>query len=148
MFGLFKKQPEAPAKKGSRAFPETFPHPARARRFTAEEFAAKPKEKMQVAPSACAGHESTTIWYVAGTPAERFYIIEIRFSTHSPVYIQSICTFTPTMDMDRVDGELAQDAEELVMQEVLGRQTRRLEAFPPSADIPSMPYLQSRGFVK
>jgi hypothetical protein len=148
MFGLFKKKPEAPAKPGYRAFPEMFPHPARARRFTAEEFAAKQKQKMQAAPSVCAGHESTTIWYVAGTPAERFYIVEIRFSAHPPVYIQSICTFTPTMGMDRVDGELAQDAEEIVMQEVLGRQTRRLEAFPPSADIPSTPYLRNRGFAK
>jgi hypothetical protein len=136
MFGLFKKKPEAPAKTGYRAFPETFPHPARARRFTAEEFAAKQKQKMQAAPSVCAGHEGTTIWYVAGTPAERFYIVEIRFSAHPPVYLQSICTFTPTMGMDRIDGELAQDAEELVMQEVLGRQTQRLDAFPASADIP------------
>jgi hypothetical protein len=135
-------------KTGYRSFPDTFPHPARVRRFTAEEFAAKPKQKMQAAPSACVGHESTTIWYVAGTPAERFYIVEVCFSKHPPVYIQSLCTFTPTMGMDRVDGELAQDAEELILQEVLGRQTRRLDAFPPSADIPALPYLRSRGFIK
>jgi hypothetical protein len=148
MFGLFKKKPEAPAKTGFRAFPKTFPHPARARRFTADEFAALPKQKLQAAPSSCSGHDSTTVWYVAGTPAERFYIIEIRFSAHPPVYIQSICTFTPTMGMDMVDGSLAQDAEELVLQEVLGHQTRRLDAFQLSADIESMPYLRSRGFVK
>lgn len=147
MFGLFKKKPAARAKTGYRAFPPTFPHPARARRFTAEEFAALPKQKLQTAPASCPGHASTSVWYVAGTPAERFYVIEICFSQHPPVHIQSICTFTPTMGMDRVDGELAQDAEELVLQEVLGVQSRRLAQFPASADIPAMPYLQSRGFA-
>jgi hypothetical protein len=148
MFGLFKKKPAAPAKTGCRAFPQAFPHPARARRFNAEEFAALPKQKLQTAPSSCSGHESTTVWYVAGTPADRFYVVEVRFSQHPPVCIQSICTFTPTMGMDMVDGALAQDAEELVLQEVLGQQTHRLDLFPPTTDIPSLPYLRSRGFAK
>jgi len=148
MFRLFKKKPEEPAKTGFRTFPKTFPHPARARRFTGEEFAVLSKQKLQAAPSSCSGHDSTTIWYVAGTPVERFYVLEIRFSAHPSIYIQSICTFTPTMGMDMVDGALAQDIEELVLQEVLGRQTHRLDVFSPLADIESMPYLRSRGFVE
>ena len=52
------------------------------------------------------------------------------------------------MGMDMVDGALAQDIEELVLQEVLGRQTHRLDVFSPLADIESMPYLRSRGFVE
>ncbi|HZF01948.1 MAG TPA: hypothetical protein VE344_08640 [Methylomirabilota bacterium] len=129
---------------GYRAFPKTFPHPTRARRFTADEFEAVSKTKLQTAPSNCPGHESTTVWY-----AEVFgYIIEIRFTEHPPVYIQSICTFTPTMGMDRIDGELAQDVEEFVLQDVLGIKTKRLDAFPSWKDIPSTEYLRSKGFLK
>jgi hypothetical protein len=131
-------------KTGHRAFPKIFPHPARARRFTADEFEAISKTKLQAAPSSCPGHESTTVWH-----AEAFgYIIEIRFTKHSPIYIQSICTFTPTMGMDRIDGELAQDAEEFILHEVLGFNTTRLNAFSPSTDIPAMEYLRSKGFIK
>jgi hypothetical protein len=128
-----------------RAFPETSPHPARSRRYTAEEFSATPKQKVQVAPPSYAGHHSTTIWYVE---QPRCYIVEVSFTIRSPVYIQSIFTFTPTMGMDRVDGELAQDAEECILHETLGFETHRLDAYPPTSVIPAIPYLRSKGFVK
>jgi hypothetical protein len=144
MFGLFKKKSEAPAKTGYRAFPPTIVHPSRARRFTSSEFAAIQKTKMQDAPSSCPGHAGTTVWYVE----REGYIIEIRFDAHSPVYIHSICTFTPTFGMDRIDGEFAQDVEEYVLHEVLGFQGQRLAAFPPSVDIPIEQYLRARGITK
>jgi hypothetical protein len=129
---------------GHRAFPKTFLHPARARKFTADEFEAISKKKLQTAPSSCPGHESTTIRY-----AEAFgYIVEIRFANHKPIYARSICTFTPTMGMDRIDGELAQDVEEFVLQDVLGFKTKRLDAFPSWKDISSTEHLRSKGFVK
>lgn len=143
MFGLFKKKPEAPTKTGYRAFPPSIVHPTRARRFTPAEFAAIQKIKMQDAPSSCPGHAGTTVWYVERDG----YIIEVRFDSHSPVYINSICTFTPTFGMDRIDGEFAQDAEEFVLHEVLDFQSQRLAAFPASADIPTDQYLRTRGIT-
>ena len=103
----------------------------------------------QTAPASCPGHESTSgLVCRRHARSERFYVIEIRFSQHPPVHIQSICTFTPTMGMDRVDGELAQDAEELVLQEVsfAGVQSRRLPtSFQRRRSIPVMlPCLRSR----
>ena len=144
MFGLFKSKPEPPAKTGSRAFPKFIVHPARARRYTPDEFTSTQKSKMQNAPSSCPGHVGTTIWYVE----RQGYIVEVRFDSHPPVYIHSICTFTPTFGMDMIDGAFAQDAEEFVLHEVLGFQTQRLSAFPPSADIPIEQYLRARGFTK
>jgi len=129
---------------GHRAFPKTFPHPARARRFTADEFEAITKKKLHTASPSCSGHEGTTIWY-----AEAFgYVIEIRFTERPTIYVQSICTFTPTMGMDRVDGEIAQDVEEYILHEVLGFQTTRLDPFPAWRDIPSTEYLRNRGFLR
>ena len=127
---------------GHRAFPERFPHPARAKRFTPEEFSALEKQRMQSVAGCCKGHESTTIWY-----ADRCYIVEVRFAAHPPVYIQSICTFTPTMGMDMIDGNLAQDAEEFVLQQVLARPTQRLMHHGLSG-IPAMDYLKLHGFAK
>lgn len=144
MFGLFKRKARPPAQAGSRAFPRTIVHPARARRYTSEEFAAIKKSKMQDAPSSCPGHPGTTIWYVE----PKGYIVEVRFDSHPPVYVHSICTFTPTFGMDMVDGAFAQDAEEFVLHEVLDFKTQRLSAFPPSADIPIEQYLRARGFIK
>jgi hypothetical protein len=144
MFGLFKKKPDAPAKTGYRAFPPSIQHPSRARRYTASEFAAIRRTKMQDAPPSCPGHAGTTVWYVE----REGYIIEVRFDSHPPVYAHSICTFTPTFGMDRIDGEFAQDVEEFVLYEVLGFQSQRLAAFPSSSDIPIEQYLRARGVAK
>jgi len=127
---------------GYRAFPERFPHPARAKRYTAEEFASLEKQEVQRADGFCEGHESTTIWY-----ADRCYIVEVRFVAHPPAYIESTCTVTPTFGMDMVDGNLAQDAEEFVLQQVLARPTQRLMHHGLSG-IPAMDYLKLHGFAK
>ena len=127
---------------GYRSFPEKFPHPARARRYSAAEFSALEKQEMQTAPGCCKGHESTTIWYTGHS-----YVVEVQFSAHAPSYIESICTFTPTMGMDMIDGNLAQDAEEFVLQQVLSRPTQRLMHYGLSG-IPALEYLKLRGFAK
>ena len=144
MFGLFKKKSESPTGVGHRAFPATILHPSRARRFTPDEFAAIQKTKMQDAPSAHPGHTGTTIWYVE----REGYIVEVRFDSRPSIYIHSICTFTPSFGMDRIDGEFAQDAEELLLHEVLGFESHRLDAFPASSDIPTDQYFKTKGFTQ
>ena len=97
---------------------------------------------MQKVSGSCKGHKGTTIWY-----AERSYVVEIHFDVHPSVYIQSICTVTPTMGMDMIDGNLAQDAEEFVLQQVLARPTQRLMHHGLSG-IPALDYLKLHGFAK
>ena len=147
MFGFFeKKTPAEPAhQKGYRAFPATVAHPSRARRYTSDEFARiEKKQKMQDAPSACKGHAGTTVWYIEGAG----YIIEIRFDSHPTIYSHSICTFTPTFGMDRVDGEFAQDVEEFILSEILSVKSRRLEIYGTSNEISIDQYLRAKGFIK
>ena len=129
---------------GYRAFPETIIHPSHARRFSAEEFASLQKVKLQDAPPACAGHGGTSIWYVEQTG----YIVEIRFDSRQPVYIHSLCTFTPTMGMDKIDGEFAQDAEEYILHESLGFPTERLVVYGDSPAVPTADYLRRRGIIR
>ena len=129
---------------GYRAFPQFIPHPSRARRFSPAEFASVTKSKLQDVPSSCPGHAGTTVWYVE----KLGYILEVRFDSHPPVYIHSICTFTPTHGMDMIDGEFAQDAEDYALHEVLGYESRRLSAFTADADVPTEEYLRIRGYIK
>jgi hypothetical protein len=121
---------------GYRAFPEFITHPAHARRFTPEEF-------VQDAPSACAGHAGTVIWYVEAMS----YILEIRFDSHRSAYVHSICTFTPRFGMDVIDGEFAQDVEAWALREMLGYESPRLETLP-AGEIHIQQYLRLRGYAK
>jgi hypothetical protein len=127
-----------------RAFPETIINPSFARRFSAEEFASLQKVKLQDAPSACARHAGTTIWYVE----QMGYIVEIHFDSRDPVYIHSICTFTPTMGMDKIDGEFAQDAEEYILHESLGFPTELLAVYGDLPAVPIADYLRRRGIIR
>lgn len=63
------------------------------------------------------------------------------------VYKHSICTFTPTFGMDRIDGEFAQDVEEFVLNEVLDFQSHRMELFQIASEIPVGLYLRARGIM-
>jgi hypothetical protein len=132
------------ASTGYRAFPETIINPSHARRFSAEEFASLQKLKLQDAPAACAGHAGTSIWYVGQTG----YIVEVRFDSREPVYIHSICTFTPTAGMDKIDGEFAQDAEEYVLRELVGFPTERLAVYRNLPHVPMADYLRQRGILR
>ena len=129
---------------GYRALPPSIPHPSRARRFTSEEAASFQKRKLQEAPSLCAGHDRTIVWYAEGLG----YIIEVRFTAHPAVYVKSLCTFTPTLGMDKIDGEFAQDVEEYVLQEALGYKGNRLSAYPTTSDVPVQQYLRARGYTQ
>jgi hypothetical protein len=128
---------------GYRAFPETIINPSLARRFSAEEFDSLQTVKLQDAPPACAGHAGTTVWYVEQTG----YIVEIRFDSLQPVDIHSLCTFTPTMGMDKIDGEFAQDAEEFILHELLAFPSKRLSVYGDSPQIPIADYLRARGYT-
>jgi len=128
---------------GYRAFPEFIAHPAQARRFTPEEFASTHKTKVQDAPSACAGHAGTVIWYVEAIG----YILEIRFDSHPSTYVHSICTFSPRFGMDMIDGEFAQDVEAWALREILGYESPRLATLP-AGEIPIEQYLRLRGYAK
>jgi len=128
---------------GYRAFPPFVEHPSKARRFETEEFLSMTKAKLEEAPAVCAGHAGTIIWY-----AEQLgYVVEIRFVAAEPVYISSGCTFTPSAGMDRIDGELAQDAEEHVLHQVLGYNGTRLAIYPDSGNLPIEAYLRARGYA-
>jgi hypothetical protein len=61
---------------------------------------------MEQAPSVVAGHKGSKIWYVE----KKGYIIEVMFDDFSTEYAWSICTFTPTMGMDSIDGAFAEDS--------------------------------------
>jgi len=77
--------------------------------------------------------------------ADRYYVVEIRFVDHAPVYIQSTCTVTPTMGMDMIDDNLARDVEEFVLQQILARPTQRLMHYDLSG-IPALECLELHGF--
>jgi hypothetical protein len=128
---------------GYRAFPETISNPSQARRYSGEEFDSLPRVKLQDAPPLCTGHAGTAVWYVEQTG----YIVEIRFDSRPPVYIHSICTFTPTMGMDQIDGEFAQDAEAYVLSELLGFPSKRLAVYGNSAQVHIADYLRERGYM-
>ena len=84
------------------------------------------------------------MWYAESVG----YILEVVFSSHPPVNIHSICTFTPTFGMDGIDGEFAQDTEDYVLHEVLGYPRDRIASLPESDEIPIEPYLRRKGFLK
>lgn len=64
------------------------------------------------------------------------------------MFIHSICTFTPSLGMDRIDGEFAQDAEEYILEKTLNRETNRLNVFENKNEISIQTYLERRGIIK
>lgn len=62
--------------------------------------------------------------------------------------IGSICTFTPTMGMDKIDGVFAQDVEEYVLNQVLNFPTQRMAVFRSGGAVPIEEYLRSRGVLQ
>jgi len=129
---------------GYRAFPATVTHPKHERRYSLEQFTAIPKTRLEDAPSLYLGHEGTTVWYAEA----RGYIVEVKFAAHPPVFIHSICTFTPTHGMDRIDGEIAQTAVDYVLREVLNYESQRLNSLPQSEEISIEHYLKITGLIK
>ena len=129
---------------GYRAFPPTIDHPRKAEVLSETAFTNLNAIKMQDAPSLCPGHEGTTVWY-AGTNG---YVIQIRIKGKKDIYARSICTFTPTMGMDKIDGVFAQDVEEYHIQKELGLKSTRLDAFNGNDSLSIEDYLRTRGVLK
>lgn len=134
----------AQSKTGFRAFPPTIENPRKAEILTHAAFTNLLTTKMQDAPSSCPGHKGTTVWY-AGTNG---YVIQVKFEGKPDIFARSVCTFTPTFGMDRIDGEFAQDVEEYLLQRELGLKTTRLEVFRNKETIPVEDYLRARGVIK
>ena len=129
---------------GYRAFPTEIANPAHATYLTQDEFDGIEKQKLQKAPSACPGHAETVVWYAG----QRGYVIQVRFEDKTDVFATSVCTFTPTFGMDRIDGLFAQDVEEFILQRELGLATERLNVFRDRPSIPTEEYLRDRGLIK
>ena len=100
---------------GYRAFPPEINHPANAIRISEEDFSKLDKSRLEEAPSACAGHLGTVIWYCG----QKGYLVQVK----SDVFVFSPCTVTPRFGMDRIDGFFAQDIEAYVLNEELGFET-------------------------
>ncbi len=132
------------AASGYRSFPESLDHPSQSEQFSEEAFLKLKAEKMEEAPSACAGHSGTVIWYVAN----RCYVVQVKISGKYSVFLSSLCTFTPTAGMDQVDGLFAQDVEEYVLQKELGFPTKRLGVYKDRPSMPMDEYLRNRGVVE
>lgn len=131
-------------KTGYRAFPPEIPHPRTAIYLTHDEFDRMAKQRLEQAPSACPGHTSTVVWYAK----DKGYIIQVMMEGKAAVLATSICTFTPTMGMDQIDGLFAQDVEEFILHRDLGQPTQRLDVFQWRDSIPVEEYLRNRGVIK
>ena len=128
---------------GYRAFPN-FPNPRSLRRLSAEDFAMLQKSEMQQSPSIAPGHRSSTVWYVGGDE-NRYFVLQVDLEKHPSVMLETLCTFTPTMGIDAVDGMLIEDAEHRVLNETLGYSTSRLDIYGSAAEVDPFKYLTSRG---
>jgi hypothetical protein len=129
---------------GYRSLPPGIASPAMARVLSEQEFSNLHAQKLQDAPPACNGHEGTTIWYAKGAG----YIVQVKLDGNRSVYAESICTFTPTFGMDKIDGLFAQDVEEYVLNQELSLKSERLAIFAGRASVPVAEYLRDRGAMK
>ena len=129
---------------GYRAFPSEIINPKKVEYISKEDFDKISKQQMQEAPSVCAGHKGTTIWYIENEG----FIIQVQFDNKPDVYAPSICTVTPTFGMDMIDGMFAQDIEECILYRELGRPTDRLDIFNEEDSVSMDTYLRDRGVVE
>ena len=90
----------------------------------------------------CEGHLGTEVWY-AGTLG---YVLKVKLKDKADVHVMSICTFTPTFGMDAIDGSFAQDVEEYILFQELGRPSDRIAIFESKGKAEITEYLNSRGF--
>ncbi len=109
---------EASSKEGYRALPSKISHPISAKKYTKLEVADIDKIEMQIVGSTTKGHKKTTVWY--SPKILKSYLLQIEFTSHPTVYVQSITTYTPTLGMDKIDGAFAEDVEAQVIYDVLG----------------------------
>ena len=129
---------------GYRACPSRILHPRCAKRLTSEELASRNATKLHDSPSVCSGHLGTEIWYDS-----RKYILRVRFDDQSEILAESLCTFTPWpgIGMDRFDGQFAEDLEEWILFERLGRTSDRFQIFGDADSVDANTYVLDRGFT-
>ncbi|MBU1042886.1 MAG: hypothetical protein KJ915_00615 [Candidatus Omnitrophica bacterium] len=128
------------AESGYRALPLQINSPANAKLLTSEEFNKIKKIKIETGGSLCKGHKGTVVWY-----NEKIgYILEIQLEQKA-IYALSICTFTPTQGMDKIDGMFAQDIEDYILSKELDYYSERLKIFKEQKSIDIDTYLNDRG---
>ena len=89
-------------------------YPINTELLTVEEFNSLEKIKMQLVPSLCKGHKETVIWY----GEKSGYILEIKLLSKT-IYAKSICTFTPTFGIDKIDAQLIENTEKTILSKEL-----------------------------
>jgi len=130
-------------KTGYRALPPKIDNPSKAEIITESAFTNMKARKMQEASAVCPGHRGTTVWYAETNG----YVIQIKLDAKKDIYARSICTFTPTMGMDKIDGAFAEDVEEYQLQKELGFKSSRLAIFEGKEAVAIEDYLRARGFI-
>ncbi len=124
-----------------RDFPPYFLHPRANEQLTAEAFEAIPTREMEQHESIGLGHVLTKV-HLAQAPAERRFILEVVLNK-GRFFIESLCTYTPAMGMDLLDGNLVLDAEEWILIQELKMKPRRLGLiFGANDRIPTKEYIQ------
>ncbi len=56
--------------------------------------------------------------------------------------------YTPTLGMDKIDGEIAQDAEAQILSETLAYNPQRLSLYGPNNEVAIETYLRDRGILE
>jgi hypothetical protein len=107
-----------------RNFPNYFLHPSYHEQPTRETFDATPKRRMEILESIAKGHLESIV-YLTQLPAERTFIVEVVLEK-GRFFIESPCTFTPSLGIDALDGNLIHDAEEWILMQQLNMKPRRL----------------------
>jgi hypothetical protein len=130
---------------GHRAFPK-FPNPRSFRRIAHAEFELLQKSEMDRTPGIVPGHRDTVVWYVPRDEGG-YFVLQVDFDERPSVFIEGLCTFTPTAGVDMVDGMLLEDAEALVLNEQLGYASSRLDVYGSASDVDPLEYLRSRGLA-
>jgi hypothetical protein len=130
-------------KRGYRALPPGVERPSAAALVGLDEFQAAEKTLMESVAGSVAGHTRTEVWYVA--PPSGHYLLRLTFDRHPDAFARSICTYTPSLGMDRIDGCFAEDVEAYVVERVLGVHHPRLDVFGQNGTIEMRQYLKVHG---
>lgn len=128
---------------GYRSFPR-FPNPKSLRRLSREEFDSLQKSELQRSAGIATGHTGSVVWYIARGEGG-YFVLQVDLECRPAVFVETICTVTPTWGIDAVDGMLIEDAEHLVLREALGVATVRLDVYGEAAEVDPIEYLRTRG---
>ncbi len=107
-----------------RDFPPYFLHPSLNEQLTQSEFDALSTRRLEEQRGICPGHK-LTVTHVTDGEKERRYIVEVVLEK-GRFFIEAPCTFTPSMGLDVLDGNLVNDAEEWILVQELKLRPRRL----------------------